>query len=102
MKRPTSIAERLLLLEKQVDELMAAKAEEASGPRSPARRDNQPQRQAGRGPYLGPAISQRIHEALWGAGFDTLEKLRAASDEELLAVPGVGRSTLTHIRTALE
>lgn len=39
-------------------------------------------------------------EALTAAGYD-VERARAASDDELLDVPGIGRATLKKIREAL-
>lgn len=39
-------------------------------------------------------------EALVGGGFDTPEKVKAASDDDLLALDGVGPATLTKIREA--
>lgn len=38
---------------------------------------------------------------LVGAGYATLESLRSATDEELLAIRGVGRKLLEQIRHAL-
>lgn len=38
---------------------------------------------------------------LVGAGYTTVEAVRAASDEELLAIRGVGRKLLEQIRHAL-
>lgn len=37
-------------------------------------------------------------EALAEAGFDTLEKVKSATDEELLEVNGIGNSSLKKIR----
>jgi len=39
---------------------------------------------------------------LMGAGFNSVENTSAATDEQLLAVSGVGASTLAKIRAALE
>jgi hypothetical protein len=39
-----------------------------------------------------------IPDILVQAGFDTAESIRAASDDELLAVSGVGKATLAQIR----
>lgn len=86
MQRPTSIAERLLLLEAQMDEVLR-RLEAGVG---------------STGLYLGPAIPENIHNILINAGYNTPEKLREASDEELLALPGIGKSTLTRIRKALQ
>lgn len=38
---------------------------------------------------------------LLGAGYGTLEAVRSASDEELLAIKGLGRKLLEQIRDAL-
>jgi hypothetical protein len=40
-------------------------------------------------------------ELLEGAGFSTVEKVRAATDEELISIDGVGASRLKEIRKAL-
>lgn len=50
--------------------------------------------------YLGPDVSEEVHEILIEAGFDTNEKVRQASDAELRAVHGVGPATLKRIRVA--
>lgn len=39
-------------------------------------------------------------DALIGAGFDSLAKVRAASDGDLDKVPGIGPATLKEIRSA--
>lgn len=41
-------------------------------------------------------------EALVAAGFTSLDSLRAATSDELLAVPGVGKAYVRKIREALE
>jgi len=51
--------------------------------------------------YLGSEFSERLHLALREAGYRTNEDLRAASDQELRKVRGVGSSTLKRIRQAL-
>lgn len=40
--------------------------------------------------------------ALIKAGFDTVDKVKAASDQELIDVKGVGESTVEHIRDAVK
>lgn len=44
---------------------------------------------------------ERIIGALIAAGYDTVEKVRAASDEELRSVDGIGPKSLAAIRKAL-
>jgi hypothetical protein len=39
-------------------------------------------------------------DALVAGGFDSREKIRAASDEDLLALEGIGEATLKKIREA--
>lgn len=46
-----------------------------------------------------PAVE--IPQALVEAGFTTPESISAASDEELLAVSGVGKATVAKLREAL-
>ncbi len=41
-------------------------------------------------------------KALEEAGFNTLEAVRAASDQELEAIPGIGKATVRSIREWLE
>ena len=43
-------------------------------------------------------LPDHIKEKLAGAGFDTPEKVLAAEDKDLLAIPGIGRSMLKAIR----
>ncbi len=52
--------------------------------------------------YLGGDFSERLYLALAKAGYLTNGDLRSASDEELLAVGGVGSATLVKIRAALK
>lgn len=47
-------------------------------------------------------IGDEIAQALADKGFVTQADLRSASDEELLAVPGIGKAKLAVIRAALE
>ena len=54
-----------------------------------------------KGAYFGPAINQGLHEALWKAGYTTIESIRNASDAELLAVKGVGKGTLRLLKAAV-
>jgi len=53
-------------------------------------------------PYIGASINQRLHEAIWDAGYKSLQELRKASDEELLAIKGIGKDKLRKLRKALE
>jgi len=59
---------------------------------------------AGRGAtlYLGSEFNEKLHLALRAAGYRTKGHLRTASDQELLAVGGVGPTTLGRIRSALK
>ncbi|HEY0003727.1 MAG TPA: hypothetical protein VGB17_02865 [Pyrinomonadaceae bacterium] len=41
-------------------------------------------------------------EQLEGAGFDSIEKIRGASDDELDAVEGIGPASIEKIRAAVE
>lgn len=43
-------------------------------------------------------MSERLHLALIDAGFATNAAVQAATDVQLLAVPGIGRSALQKIR----
>jgi DNA uptake protein ComE-like DNA-binding protein len=49
-----------------------------------------------------PASSTPYADALAKAGYDTDTKIRAASDEDLLAVEGIGPARLAEIRSALQ
>lgn len=46
-------------------------------------------------------IGAEIERALINAGYDTKDKLREASDDELLKIPGIGVATLKEIRSQL-
>lgn len=45
-----------------------------------------------------PAVTQAQRAALASAGFETAEQIRAATDEQLLAVDGIGPGTLARLR----
>jgi DNA-directed RNA polymerase alpha subunit len=47
-------------------------------------------------------IDDQIARALRQAGINTIEKIKQASDEELLAISGIGAARLAEIRAALE
>lgn len=47
-----------------------------------------------------PLITPEINEALADAGYTSIEAVQAASDETLLAVPGIGKGRLKTIREA--
>jgi predicted flap endonuclease-1-like 5' DNA nuclease len=49
-------------------------------------------------PGLVETFGQQIADRLGAAGFDTPEKLAAASDADLLAIEGIGDGTLKKIR----
>jgi len=49
-----------------------------------------------------PGIGNEIADALRNAGFDSVEKIRQASDEQLLAISGIGKGRLETIRAALK
>lgn len=49
-------------------------------------------------PVLTELLSAPVAKALIEAGLDTVDLVRAASDEELLAVEGIGAKTLSYIR----
>lgn len=72
---------------------------------------------------LGPFVDAKVLSGEWGhsagratalpegfpskdlleqTGFGSLEKLKAASDDELLAIDGIGAKTLSKIREAVE
>jgi len=51
--------------------------------------------------YLGSEFNEKIHLALAKAGYLSNGALRAASDQDLLAIDGVGPATLKQIRYAL-
>lgn len=53
-------------------------------------------------PYkpLPDTLTQAARDALEAAGYTTLERARAASDDELLALDGVGPATVKAIRDA--
>lgn len=48
-----------------------------------------------------PGISGEIVAALAAAGYDTPDKITAAHDEELMAIPGIKQGRLAQIRAAL-
>jgi hypothetical protein len=48
-----------------------------------------------------PGVALEVAEALKKAGFDTIEKIKAATDEELTAIPMIGKGTLRKIRDHL-
>ena len=52
--------------------------------------------------YLGSDFSEKLHDALVEAGFDTNEKVRKANEDELRAVRGIGPAMLRRIRLAVQ
>lgn len=50
------------------------------------------------GQYPSEPLDESTVQLLSDAGYDTLEKVRGASDEELLGIKGLGEKTLEEIR----
>lgn len=48
-----------------------------------------------------PSVGEEILMALDGAGFETIQDIREASDEALLAVSGIGPKRLADIRAVI-
>lgn len=48
-----------------------------------------------------PGVNAEIDEALRAVGFDSFDEIRAAADEGLLAISGIGQGRLAQIREAL-
>jgi hypothetical protein len=48
-----------------------------------------------------PGVDEKIANALWQAGYKTLQAIADASDDELLAVSGIGKARIAQIREAL-
>lgn len=48
-----------------------------------------------------PFLPERVEDVLLKSGYRTIDALQSASDEELLALDGVGPATLRKIRRAL-
>ncbi len=48
--------------------------------------------------YPSDPVDESTVQLLAGAGYDTLEKVREASDEDLLAIKGIGDAKLAEIR----
>lgn len=46
-------------------------------------------------------LDQDVADALVSAGYETIDKVREASDEDLLAVKGIGKTKLKEIREAV-
>lgn len=55
----------------------------------------------GEDPFEDLPITETQAAALRDAGYDSLDKLRAASDDSLKEVPGIGPATVRHIRSNL-
>jgi hypothetical protein len=49
-----------------------------------------------------PGIGREVQDALRNAGLGSIQQLAEASDEELLAIPGIGDGTLARLRAALD
>lgn len=53
------------------------------------------------GAYSSEPLDENLVQLLADAGYDTLEKIRNASDEELLEIDGIGPKSLEKIRQAV-
>jgi DNA uptake protein ComE-like DNA-binding protein len=53
------------------------------------------------GAYPSEPLDENLVQILADAGYDTLEKIRNASDEELLEIDGIGPKSLEKIRQAV-
>ena len=62
--------------------------------------DQQPDNDQQPGTPLPEALDQRVREALAAAGYTSVEEVRDADDETLLAVEGIGKATLAKVREA--
>ncbi len=76
----------------------ASRSPSRSAPRSPSR-------SAPRSPLPAPRtplheLDERVRTLLQAAGYETAEAVRAAPDEALIAIEGIGPKSLTHIREA--
>ena len=49
-----------------------------------------------------PGVSKKVAEALYDAGYDTMDKLKAASEDDLKAVKGVGPKTAQAVLEGLK
>ncbi len=83
MAREFDIVEAILDLQERVTKL-----EQAGG--SPA---------AGKD-FYSEELNEKIHQALADAGYRTIGDIQQATDEELLAIPGIGPAALRRIREA--
>ena len=89
-----SIAERLLSLEQRITNL------ESFFPTATLPVDAEPNMD---GPQdaLARALNVRLAKTLYAAGLRTPDAVRSASDEELLAIDGIGDKALAFIRQQL-
>ena len=76
---------------------MAEETEAAQTMETQAAGEAAPTAPAGSGLTAIEGVGEKTAEALKEAGYDTVEKIAAMSDEEILAVPGVGAKTAQKI-----
>ena len=76
-----------------------ARAERRRAPVPPAT-PSPPPSQTQTAPAGTPAVTDQQRAALATAGFETAEQIRAATDEQLLDVDGIGPATVTRLREA--
>lgn len=50
--------------------------------------------------YKASGLAANVIETLKGNGYATLAQAQAASDEALMAIPGIGKATVTSIKSA--
>lgn len=85
--------------DKQVQEQAAKEHEETVRRTAEAERLRLEQQQSG-DPFIALDVRQDVKDALIAGGFADADALRAATDEQLLALDGVGTSTLFKVRQA--
>jgi transcription termination/antitermination protein NusA len=76
---------------------MAEETEAAQTMETQAAGETAPTAPAGSGLSAIEGVGEKTAEALKEAGYDTVEKIAAMSDEEILAVPGIGAKTAQKI-----
>jgi N utilization substance protein A len=86
---------RKMAVETEAAETMKAHAEAASAGDEPAAAGDEPTGPTSLTSIEG--VGSKTAEELIQAGYDTVEKIAAMSDEEILAVPGIGEKTAQKI-----